>query len=301
MAQHRHKRETNARKLPRATIVAAPLAVLATASAVTIGVVAANPGSPLMAASTNDLGSQATGGVTLALGDRALGSVSRSLDSRRGEEEPAKQKPVSEADKMLRASEVKKAVRGADTTLWTTDDLNIWSEPGKKAELLGEIEAVSKVLVTGRELYGRQEIVRDGKARWVTAGYLSKDKPELGPTLDGSCTNGSTVPSGVAPGVAAVHEAVCANWPEITSYGTFRSDSDSDHSSGRAVDIMVSGSLGQEIADFLRENYAEFDISYIIYSQQIWSVERSGEGWRGMEDRGSTTANHYDHVHVSVY
>ncbi|MDQ1640746.1 MAG: hypothetical protein QOJ90_97, partial [Actinomycetota bacterium] len=28
---------------------------------------------------------------------------------------------------------------------------------------------------------------------------------------------------------------------------------------------------------------------------------RSSEGWRPMADRGSTTANHYDHVHVSVY
>jgi hypothetical protein len=30
-------------------------------------------------------------------------------------------------------------------------------------------------------------------------------------------------------------------------------------------------------------------------------VERSSEGWRYMSDRGSTTANHYDHVHVSVF
>ena len=28
---------------------------------------------------------------------------------------------------------------------------------------------------------------------------------------------------------------------------------------------------------------------------------RAGEGWRWQPDRGSTTANHYDHVHVSVY
>jgi hypothetical protein len=27
---------------------------------------------------------------------------------------------------------------------------------------------------------------------------------------------------------------------------------------------------------------------------------RASEGWRYMEDRGSTTANHYDHVHVST-
>jgi hypothetical protein len=39
----------------------------------------------------------------------------------------------------------------------------------------------------------------------------------------------------------------------------------------------------------------------VIWSQHIWTVQRSSEGWRAMPDRGSTTANHYDHVHVSVY
>jgi hypothetical protein len=39
----------------------------------------------------------------------------------------------------------------------------------------------------------------------------------------------------------------------------------------------------------------------VIYAQKIWSVKRGGEGWRGMSDRGSVTANHYDHVHVSTY
>ena len=46
---------------------------------------------------------------------------------------------------------------------------------------------------------------------------------------------------------------------------------------------------------------AELNISYLIYSQKIWSVDRGGEGWRSMSDRGSTTANHYDHVHVTTY
>ena len=50
-----------------------------------------------------------------------------------------------------------------------------------------------------------------------------------------------------------------------------------------------------------RANYAALGIEYIIYSQRIWSVERGGEGWRAMSDRGSATANHYDHVHVTVY
>ena len=96
-----------------------------------------------------------------------------------------------------------------------------------------------------------------------------------------------------------VHEAVCAAFPEITSYGTYRGDG--EHAQGLAIDIMVSGERGWEVAEFLRANYSELGISYIIYSQKIWSVDRAGEGWRYMSDRGSTTANHYDHVHVTTY
>jgi hypothetical protein len=64
---------------------------------------------------------------------------------------------------------------------------------------------------------------------------------------------------------------------------------------------MISGSAGQEIADWLHANYKALGVSQLIWQQQIWTVQRSSEGWRFMPDRGSTTANHYDHVHVSVY
>ena len=67
------------------------------------------------------------------------------------------------------------------------------------------------------------------------------------------------------------------------------------------MDIMVSGATGWEIANFLRANYSALGIEYLIHARNIWSVERSGEGWRGMADRGSITANHLDHVHVTVY
>ena len=63
----------------------------------------------------------------------------------------------------------------------------------------------------------------------------------------------------------------------------------------------ILGDEGYAVRDFVRAHYAELGVNYIIYSQQIWSVDRSGEGWRGMSDRGSTTANHYDHVHVTTY
>ena len=192
-----------------------------------------------------------------------------------------------------------KAIKRADTKMWTTAELNLWSGPEEQADKVGVLDGIEKVLVTGRKDNGRVEVVIKDQARWVTAGYFSKKKPETGPTLGGTCTNGSSVSSGVHTGIVLVHEAVCANFPQITSYGTFRGDG--EHAQGRAVDVMISGETGWEVADFLRANYAALDIEYIIYSQNIWSVDRAGEGWRSMSDRGSITANHYDHVHVTVY
>jgi uncharacterized protein YraI len=193
-----------------------------------------------------------------------------------------------------------KAVRNASVKRWSTADLNLWSASDKGASNLGILDSGEKVLITGRVADGRSEVVVKGAARWVTSDYLSDEKPEEGPAgLGGSCSNGTSVPSGVSPNIVKVHEAVCANFPSITSYGTFRGDG--EHAEGRAVDVMTSGSTGWDIAEFLRANASALGIEYIIYSQNIWSVERSGEGWRGMSDRGSTTANHYDHVHVTVY
>ena len=46
MADHRHKRDTNARRLPKGLVVAGPLAFLATVSAVTLGVLGRGPEAP---------------------------------------------------------------------------------------------------------------------------------------------------------------------------------------------------------------------------------------------------------------
>ena len=99
--------------------------------------------------------------------------------------------------------------------------------------------------------------------------------------------------------IRATHQAVCSNFPEIVTYGTLRSDG--EHAQGIAVDIMVSGDRGWEVAEFVRRYYSELGVNYVIHARRIWSVDRSGEGWRSMADRGSVTANHYDHVHVTTY
>ncbi|MEC9051348.1 MAG: hypothetical protein VX747_02730 [Actinomycetota bacterium] len=284
--------------------MAGPLALVATASVISLGVVLSDaPESETLTARTTaaDL-QQATDGSGLGSRDSVL---SRSSD-RSGlttVEGATLEKAETKLDRVLAKKAVKKAIAKADTKLWTTAPLNLWTEPGEKAKKVGTVAAERKVLVTGRELYGRDEVVIDGKARWVTQGYLQEEKPETGPaaaSASASCTNGSSVPAGVSPNIAAVHRAVCAQFPSITSYGTFRSGG-GDHGRGLAVDIMVSGELGWQVAEFVRANAGQLGVSYAIYSQRIWSVERGGEGWRPMSDRGSATANHYDHVHVSTF
>ncbi|TXK43846.1 hypothetical protein FR742_18235 [Nonomuraea sp. C10] len=82
-----------------------------------------------------------------------------------------------------------------------------------------------------------------------------------------------------------------------------------EHPLGRACDFMLSrgGAFpspaevqrGHAIAEWAIKNARRLGIMYIIYRQRIWHV-RTGS-WRVMTDRGGTTANHYDHPHISVY
>ncbi|WP_460735901.1 mucin-2 protein [Nocardioides ginkgobilobae] len=277
--------------------MAGPLALFATASVVSLGV--AFTGAP---ADETVVARTTAADLRSAFADSAASprpaQLREELVSRSGSRSGAEEK--TKLERVTSRQAVAKAIKKADTKLWTTAALNLWTEPGEKAKKVGVLDEAEKVLVTGRSLYGRDEVVVDGKARWVTQGYLADEKPAaVVAPAEASCTNGTSVPSGVSPNIVAVHRAVCANFPSITTYGTFRSDG--EHAQGIAVDIMVSPDLGWQVAEFVRENYADLGVNYIIYFRRIWSVERGNEGWRAMEDRGSVTANHEDHVHVTTY
>ncbi len=58
--------------------------------------------------------------------------------------------------------------------------------------------------------------------------------------------------------------------------------------------------MGTDIAEWVRTNAGSLDLEYVIWRQQIWNPRRAGEGWRFMADRGSDSANHINHVHISV-
>ena len=95
-----------------------------------------------------------------------------------------------------------------------------------------------------------------------------------------------------------------ANATGITNIGGYRAG-DQDHGTGTALDIMVSSSAeGAAVAQYVIDNYASLGVSYIIWEQQFYSTQNNIYGaantWGAMPDRGSATANHYDHVHVSL-
>ena len=290
MADHRHKRDTEARRKPKPMAVIGPLAVLATAGAITIGVATG------AAPAKDDL---------VPLSSLANPSVTPTRDA---------DSPITRSENRIKATAsrdlpppafmskaaITAAIKAASAKQWTTDDLNIWNQPGDKAKLLGELEAGKKVVVTGREMWGRTEIVIKGQSRWVTDGYLSEDKPlgvGAGLSMD-PCPDGS-VESGLTDDAVFVYRSVCNAFPEITSYGGWSNHG--EHSSGRAIDIMTSDvELGTAIAEFLRAHASELNLYDVIWRQHIWTPERASEGWRSMPSRGSATANHYDHVHVSV-
>ncbi|SEK64566.1 hypothetical protein SAMN04515665_1042 [Blastococcus sp. DSM 46786] len=98
-------------------------------------------------------------------------------------------------------------------------------------------------------------------------------------------------------------DAVVSNVPGaagITLGGTRASAADpGGHPSGLALDYMVmsNAALGDAIVEYHRAHWAELGVDYLIWQQRMLSSP--GGSWQAMENRGSATANHMDHVHVN--
>lgn len=194
---------------------------------------------------------------------------------------------------------------------YATTDLNVRTEAKDGSSVVAVVDKGSKLKVTKTISNGFRYVSYRSKGRWVKNKYLSDTKPKS--TTSGSsssgaggisgapCPGGSSVESGLTPDAIRVHRALCHRYPQFTSFLGRRSSS-GNHGSGRAIDCMISdSSVGWAAAKWVRANAKSLGVSEVIYRQQIWTVQRSSDGWRSMSDRGSATANHMDHVHVSVY
>ena len=187
-------------------------------------------------------------------------------------------------------------------TRYATVTLVVRSTYKSPYTLIAEVPRGTKLSITGVVRSGRMQIVYNRAARWVTAKYLSKSRPSS--TAPGTYA----VEKGLQPNAIRLHRATRARFPQITTYYGVRRANTPDHPSGRALDIMMpryktkaGRALGFQVAAWARTNARSLRIKYVIWDQRIWNIQRDNEGWRHMASRGNDSANHKDHVHVTLY
>ena len=173
------------------------------------------------------------------------------------------------------------------------DAADVFADADGTSPVLAVLAPGERVDTTGEKQRGFTQIIHKSLPRWVKSSALTKEQ-ELS---DKPCPKASE--SGLQPDTIRVVRAVCAKFPAVRSYGGTRGGG-GDHATGRAVDIMVDSATGDKIAAFLQKNRADLGIEYLIWKQRIWRPSTSGN-WRGMDDRGSPTANHMDHVHANTF
>jgi hypothetical protein len=106
----------------------------------------------------------------------------------------------------------------------------------------------------------------------------------------------------ISPNTQAAANFIRGRWP-VSSIGILGQRANaSDHPWGKALDAMIPNyrspagiTMGNQIAQHFVQNPNQFGTKYVIWRGMI----NSGKGWRQMEDRGSDTANHLDHPHIS--
>jgi LysM repeat protein len=170
-----------------------------------------------------------------------------------------------------------------------------------------------------QELYQRNVGVIGGNPDAITPGQAltvsgvgataPAPAPEPAPTRALTASSQSAVASitnsagPVQPHVAAAANAVVSSVPGaagLTIGGTRASATDpGGHPAGLALDYMVMSNtaLGDAIVQYHVAHWDELGVDYIIWQQRMLSSPTGS--WKPMADRGSATANHLDHPHVS--
>ncbi len=266
----------------RAGIGLVTLAAVATGGAIVLG------GDPAPAA----LGAQSAFAAAPA-GDREVSDTSRS------KARPALQLVSLTTSELADATEDLVAI----TPLYTTGSLNLRSGPSQDSELLGKVDLGTKVEAS-TTIEGKYRKVTVGDQEgWVLAANLIDETDDLAQGITmAECPRGTAVEKKLRADTIRIYRSVCALFPGVNSYGGWRAGGRQFHKNGRALDIMLTpkkeSALGWKIAKYLVANAKTFNIDHIIFEQKIWTP--GSPKWRGMADRGSTTQNHFDHVHVAI-
>ena len=208
---------------------------------------------------------------------------------------------------------------GSTSTGYTSDAVNLRTGPSIDYRIVRVLSPNTEVQLTGVTQDGFSQVLDEGQLRWISTQYVSDSPvtsaPDPGPVqgpvapADGDAAGG-TLNTGGSSGLDELRDttkrvvySIRQNYPQITTMYGVRADPYPDHPSGRAVDLMMPNgaadvALGDQVAAYLQQNADALNIEYLIWRQRIWI--NGDSGWTWMSDRGGTTANHYDHVHVTV-
>lgn len=167
---------------------------------------------------------------------------------------------------------------------------------------------------------GGEAIMRPEFTRAVGTGYVNKvnaaarsggvggvqkllnDNPNIprfnkgGPVdLGAAPWTGGGGESNLKPAAILARRNIHKYWPEIDTIGGYRAqDAYPDHPSGLALDTMTFDPAGTQVNDWLHQQKDALALNYTIWKQ---FYKPAGGGGNMMEDRGSPTQNHMDHIH----
>lgn len=122
---------------------------------------------------------------------------------------------------------------------------------------------------------------------------------------------GAKAEKGLTPDAVLVLRCVHAQFPSLTDFGgNYAAGKGSDHNTGRAVDTMIphwqtqaGNTQGWQVAYWEQQWATQLGITYLIFDDHIWSVQRRAEGWRKYSNpygAGGASGRHLNHVHTSV-
>ncbi|MFI2271942.1 MULTISPECIES: coiled-coil domain-containing protein [Catenuloplanes] len=150
-------------------------------------------------------------------------------------------------------------------------------------------------------------------------GFVDADSPAAEPAPrsagggwpDESCTVADPTTRGcVTPRTLhAMRQARSDGFRRFVS--CYRPGGGGEHPRGRACDFAAASDgfedvnarggdreYGDRLAAYLVDNADSLGVLYVIWYRQIWMP---GNGWRSYSGRGSPSATHTNHVHVSLY
>ncbi|QXU53609.1 hypothetical protein [Rhodococcus sp. LW-XY12] len=174
------------------------------------------------------------------------------------------------------------AIRGPGTG--TSDDIPALLSNGEHVWTAREVRAAGGHAQVEKI---RQAALQGLPARFARGGPVELDAPPW---------PGGGGESNLKPAAILARRNIHMYWPEITTIGGYRAqDPYPDHPSGLALDIMTGDPIGTEVNNWLHEQREALALNYTIWKQ--WYKPAGGVG-NLMEDRGSITQNHFDHIHA---